>query len=207
MTGHAHFHALHALFTRQLGRTVGHGFAGVALLYTEQRCIQLQTLIQQLPFGPQFPGLVFLWRQVFGRGSQATTGGGQAFGGGVERVAPGDVDASVLGRFVNQARAAAELLVGGLEVGGFDMSGGVALSFTFELVIAQPQVQVPLLMQSDGIEHIERLVGQFSLGVAAGGLVDRARPVTGRIAQVVTVAWVQRSAKAMVVGLQVQGFS
>ncbi|MNH35138.1 hypothetical protein D3C79_957960 [compost metagenome] len=62
-------------------------------------------------------------------------------------------------------------------------------------------------MQSDGIEHIQRLVGQFSLGVAAGGLVDRARPVTGRIAQVVTVAWVQRSAKAMVVGLQVQGFS
>ncbi|MNH03653.1 hypothetical protein D3C81_567810 [compost metagenome] len=87
------------------------------------------------------------------------------------------------------------------------MCSVVALGFALELVIAQAKVQVPLLMQGDGVEHIQRLVGQFGVGVAAGGLVGGPRPVSWRVAQVVTVGWIQGVAEPVAVGFQVHGFA
>ncbi|MNN83851.1 hypothetical protein D3C81_2009420 [compost metagenome] len=50
-----------------------------------------------------------------------------------------------------------------------------------EPVIAQADIEVPLLVQGDGVEDVQRLVVQLVFGVAGGGLVDRAIPVTGRV--------------------------
>ncbi|MDT4874938.1 hypothetical protein FQZ97_1102740 [compost metagenome] len=56
---------------------------------------------------------------------------------------------------------------------------GIAVAL--EPVIAQAHVEVPLLAQGDGVEDVQRLVVQLVFGVAGGGLVDRAIPVTGRV--------------------------
>ncbi|MCY1285093.1 hypothetical protein D9M70_340180 [compost metagenome] len=187
-----------------MGGTVGHGFASVGLLDAEHRAIQRQATTQQLPLGAQLPGLVLFRVQVFGIGSQAATVVGQGFGGGVEGSAPGHIDATVLHWLVDQAGTAAQLFILGGEVASLGMGRGVGLAVAVEPVIAQAQVQIPLLIQGDGVEDVQRLVVQLVLGVAGGGLVDRAVPVTGRVAQVEAIGRIQGAAETVVVALEIE---
>ncbi|MCY1284878.1 hypothetical protein D9M70_337970 [compost metagenome] len=204
MAGQAQFHTLDTLLAGQLGRTIGHGFTCIGLLHAEQRAVHFQAAIQQLPLGAQFPGLVLFRIQVLGVRVQAATVGGDAFGGGVEGVAPGHIEAAVFHRLVDQAGAAAELLVLGGEVTGLLVGRTEGIAVALEPVVAQADVEVPLLVQGDGVEDIQRLVVQLVLGVAGDGLVDRAIPVAGRVRQVEAIRRVQRIAQAVVVGLEVE---
>ena len=186
-TGHTKLNALHTLLTRQLSRAIGHGFTGVGLLDTEQRSIQLQAVIEQLPLGAQLPGFV-LFRIQLGGSSSQRTGRRQVLRRRVEGRTVSQVDAAILGRFVDHPGTATEFLVTRIHTGHGAGRQRDVLRIAFDPVVTQAQAQVPLLVQGQGVEDINRFVIQLGAGFSGASLVDRPGVITWRVTQIEAAA-------------------
>ncbi len=189
--GGSQLEALHALLALQFERAVFQLDAAIGFVDAEDCCVKRQALVQQLPFGAQFPGLVLFRVEVLVAHIQAAAGGRQVLCRGVVRVAPGHIDGAVLDRFVGEADTAAEHLVRRFQLGAHARCQGAAVILALVALPTQPQAQIPLFAQRQGIEGIQRLIGQ--LGIQGRGVAAVARPdvVARRVVQVVNRAEIQ----------------
>src|SRR5690606_869861 len=130
---------------------VGNGVvgAGVGLLGLEQGGRERQAVIQEVPFGAQFPTAAFFRLQVADGGAAGgavrAAGLAQVFARGVGRGGIRQVDGAIAGRFVDQAQLIVEEGVGARVLRIVDL----------EIIVPDAQVDRELLIDVYGVQQVD----------------------------------------------------